>query len=154
MPDSLLLFLQEQAQNPYKARMWSSTSQSIPASPFYNRITFDTVSYDPNSNLTTGASSQYTAPVDGYYFACGRVSQATSPGTRTIVTLYVNGAEAQRGFDGTSATAVGGPSSGILQLNKGDLVALYMGIGSAVSTEGFPSAPALQFLTVHYLSPL
>ena len=99
MADTLLLQALALQHNPWQARMFLAASTAVTG---ISAIPFDTISYDPNSNLTTGAEAKYTCPVDGYY-ACNVVLALTVGATNQVM-VYKNGAVALTGVSAASLT--------------------------------------------------
>jgi hypothetical protein len=68
---------------------------------------YDTVLFDPNVDLTTGAGAAYTCPVDGYYAVSGSWSTSASlaDGTETGAAILQTGSYNGRVMRGTVTTA-------------------------------------------------
>src|SRR5450631_1195919 len=90
MADSLLIAALALQHNPWRANMYLSAATAVGAAGI---IPFDTVIYDPNGNLVTGASAKYNVPVDGYYAIIfeGQVTTAAVAYGEVAVTGTVTG---------------------------------------------------------------
>jgi hypothetical protein len=99
-------------------------------------MSFNTESFDYGSDF---ASSEFTAPVNGFYFFFGR-THTTDANTRLILALFTNTgsgyAEALRGVDhaGTGGGAGQGPNfAGGVYLDAGDTAKMYSFGNAALS---------------------
>ena len=90
----------------YKARMHRAAALTSAAAAV-TILPFDTVSADPNGNLSTGVGAKYTCPVAGRYLVTGRFSAPVASGVRMYATIFLNGAEAARGADTGTFSAAG-----------------------------------------------
>jgi hypothetical protein len=105
MADSLLLAALAQQHNPWRAEMYRSAALTL-TNGVFTAFPFDTVVYDPNGNLTTGAGAKYTVPVDGYYACSSSISIQATAGSQTLaLSLYKNGVEARRSNEQDSVAA-------------------------------------------------
>lgn len=83
----------------YAARMYRNSAYSnLGAATTTLQLPFDTVDYDYNSNLTTGASAKYTVPVTGLcqVQASHSLTSATGSGDTFYLSVYKGGSEARR----------------------------------------------------------
>jgi len=77
---------------------YGSTAQTVSNATF-TKVTLDAEEFDTNSNF---ASSRWTPTTAGYYQINGQVNGAgTGTLSRTLATLYKNGAAYKYGVDGT-----------------------------------------------------
>jgi len=117
-------------------------------------VNFDTKSYDPNNNFTTGAGAKYTAPVAGDYSVAGAGSFIGFVGTVLYASVvYKNGVEFQRGFEAVLNTSIGNtvmPVSCIVPLAAGDTVqlALYQASGGNLA---FTTGSNFTFLDIAFI---
>lgn len=130
---------------PFRARAFQSTIQSIPNATF-TKLTIDTVSYDPNSNLDVVTNHRYTAPVTGYYRVTGSVLMA-SAATGLIAKIYVNGSPVTASIQGT---LLGGLAADEIHLNAGDFVEVFVSQSSGAAVNTVPAAPQTCYLAVTY----
>lgn len=117
--------------NPYKFSVYRAAAQSSSSSPA--KVTFDTETFDSNSNFAAGT---YTAPVAGFYFFTAVAGNTAAGVTPIFAYLYKNGAVAKRGSGAESAaTGTYSEVTGLLQLAANDTVEVYF-VGGAGSTMG------------------
>lgn len=117
--------------DPTAARAFASGSTTLSTNGAGVTIALASEAFDYGNNF---ASNTYTAPRAGLLAVSGRVSVGTpAAGDRILVSIYVNGAEAIRGYDGSAANTnpIGGPVSGVISVASGDLVTLRAGGVSA-----------------------
>lgn len=136
----------------YKVHAYLAATQSVTGTA---TIAFDTETFDPNNNFTTGAGANYTAPVTGYYLATVNVGfVAGNNNVNHTVAFTVNNV-AIPGYQATTsgANAAAGRiflvgASVILNLNGGDVVrASYT---AAAGTDVLQ--PNDTHIDIHYLS--
>jgi hypothetical protein len=107
--------------------VWSSVTQSIQNS-VTTKITFNQVHFNVGSGYITSSNAFY-APISGYYQMNGMVSFSTMPSNSgsTIIILYKNGSEVQRGSRiPTSTTGAAVNVSCVLSLAANDKLELYL----------------------------
>lgn len=121
------------------------------------QIPFDTVSYDPNGNLTTGASANYTVPVSGYYVCTGRIgynSDTSALGNIMSSYIYQNGSEIKTGssiFASAASQFIGSNVDGIIKCVAGDTLDMRYYATAAVAADVANSGRL--FFDVHFISP-
>jgi hypothetical protein len=152
MPAAETLLALHQWRSIYKARMYLTVNTTTTVANTGIQVPFDTISYDPNGNLTLGATANYTVPVAGYYSVNGRAALSNSS-HRTFPFIVVNGSDTHRGQD---EVGVGGICNGVVKVNASDVISF--GMWCDTSGLGFDQAGGLQavinFMCVHLLAPL
>jgi hypothetical protein len=105
MADSLLLAALALQNNPWRAAMHRSTSYTT-VSATLTTFPFATIDYDPNSDLTTGASALYTCPADGFYdIDTGYTISGMSGVEELVIYIYQNGSVVHEKIVYASATS-------------------------------------------------
>lgn len=99
---------------------YPSSNQSVTTATF-TKILFQTEVFDTNNNF---ASSTFTPTVAGYYQFNAYLSPNTTV-TRSIVSLYKNGARVAILLDGTSIPATGGGGTILYMNGSTDYVEVY-----------------------------
>jgi len=129
-----------------KARMHRVAALSITAGSF-GVIPFDTVTYDPHGNMTTGAGAKYTCLLAGKYLVTGR-AEITNAADRGITSIFKNGVEYARGSDNLNSTTSQGPVGDVVDCAAGDTLDLriFATTGPATGDNG----AALMFMSVAY----
>ena len=145
MADSLLLSALALLHNPWRARMYLSANTAVGTAGV---IPYSTVTYDPSSMCTTGASAKITVPVDGYYMVVASSENAT-----TSVSFYTevtqNGSAVSYGA-GNVASGTGQISTcaTIIKCVAGDTIQVI--IGTATTVVG---SSAAAYLAVAWIAP-
>ena len=104
------------------ASLYPSTSQSLTASTA-TKVLLDSIEFDSNSGLDS-TNGRYVVPVSGYYNVVGAFNGSVS--TNITNYIYVNGVSVKTGVNTTGTRC---QVSGILYLNKGDYVELFVWSG-------------------------
>lgn len=117
--------------NQYKFSAYRNGAVNSVTSP--TLITFDTVTFDTNSNYST-STGKFTAPITGFYNFTAQLQITNNASNYVFASLYKNGAEVKRGVQfniGTTIT-VGFNVVGLLSLAAGDFVQVFgQGSGAA-----------------------
>jgi hypothetical protein len=122
----------------FVARWHRAAAQSLAAS-VSTLVQMDTQDYDVNTMWSPGLHGFVVPFGGGTWRISGRCSGSWSTSPRVFTSIFVNGAEASRGYDGQVAATVGGGGvSDLLQLNSGDLVQLgfWSAVAGATETGG------------------
>jgi hypothetical protein len=131
---------------------WHQANQQTLSTSSFTPIYMDTADYDPLGMYSTSVAG-YVLPITGQWAFSGAVHRrAGSTGNRMIVTIYHNGSEAARGFDGTGASFYGGGDvSAELNCAQGDVVQIlsYQQGSSAGTTDA--GSPALTYFTASFI---
>lgn len=111
--------------NPYKFYAYLNSNQAVSASTF-TKVALDTNAFDTGGNFDAVTNHRFVAPVAGFYVFNGRVG-IQSVSSRVIASLYKNGTEVLRGYDGQATTGAvgGGQVGGLIQLAATDYIELY-----------------------------
>jgi hypothetical protein len=119
----------------YVARWHRNASQTLTVSTS-NLIQMDGSDYDPHG-MWNASTHGYVIPFGGATWRItGRCSGQWSSSPRAYTSIFVNGSEASRGWDGQTSNSYGGGSvSDLLRLNSGDLVQLAFWVGATGATE-------------------
>jgi hypothetical protein len=135
----------------YVAR-WHQANQQTLSTGSFVPVYLDTPDFDPQAMYSTSVSG-YVIPITGQWAFSGAVHRrAGSPSNRLIVTIYHNGSEAARGFDGTGSSFYGGGDvTAELTCSQGDVVQLltYQQGSSAGTTDA--SLSALNYFTASFV---
>jgi hypothetical protein len=86
----------------------------------YQKMSLDTISYDPNGYFDVVTNGRYNVPVTGYYHVDAEVYTG---GTFTFVAIYKNGTQAAIG--GANSTGTGAMVSDVIYCNAGDYLELW-----------------------------
>lgn len=132
--------------NPWKARAYLAASTAVTAG---TGMPLDTVSYDPNGMVATGATgtARITIPVNGYYMVVGNIYASTP--VNFLAEIWKNGAAMTFGTWPNTSSNIS-MISDIVLLNAADYLQVVPVI-SGVTTNA--SAGPSNFLAVHFLSP-
>jgi len=156
--DTRVFAIQLPAGNPYKARAYLASNQTINDNTA-TKITLDTESYDPNNNFDSTTNYRYTAPVTGYYQvnALAQFYNSNSRLASTALYLYKNGASIAMSQMLPSTAYNGvlllGCISDVVYLSAGDYLELY-GYADTVDSSNsvISGGSTLTYLSVHLLS--
>jgi hypothetical protein len=129
--------LATQVSNPYVFRAHALATQDTPSDGAVT-VVLGGKDFDPHGDFNT-VSSQYAAPVSGYYFFSARVDLCCNP-VRAF--LQIAGRDsATRGMDLTSSTGVadsGTVGSGLMHLSQGEPVRLDVYTSSVDTIQAGP----------------
>jgi len=130
--------------------MYLATAQSIPATTT-TYINFDTVDFDPNGNVTTGAGAKYTVPVNGFYIVSVAVALVAAVNAVNVC-IYKNGAGISRtGSQFGAGPSYNGAACDIISCVAGDY--LQATIYAATGPTNTQAGPQSCWLSAHFLSP-
>lgn len=122
--------------NPWRACMYRNSALTL-TSGGVHVFPYDTASYDPNSNLTTGASAAYNVPVDGYYsVAASYLFTSVAAANAFQALLYQNGSLVRAGTLDVSPAGAGSTISATLNVASlpcvaGDTLQIEYTVGTA-----------------------
>ena len=129
-----------------KFRAWRNSAYTSGAN--FNKVPFDSESYDVGSDFDAVTNNRFTAPVSGYYIFTARMS--TTATTRLLLILYKNGAAVSRGSDGGLPTGwYGSTLSDILYLAATDYIELWTYTPTGIA---FETGEGLLYLSGHLIS--
>jgi hypothetical protein len=111
------------------------------------KLTFNTKSYDYNTNFST-ATSAYTAPVAGVYRFNANFQTGASATGRMFLTFYKNGTEAMRGPDG-SFTAFSTSIAGDFLLAATDTMTVYYYVADTIPVKATLESVSFSGSLVH-----
>ena len=97
-------------------------------------VPFDTKDFDVGNNVDISVNKgRFTATIPGYYQFNSWVAYATAASSRSIVSIYKNGAEYKRGLDATynGASYSGGGVSGVIAVGTSDYIEIGFFSGSS-----------------------
>jgi len=139
----------------YKARVSLSATQENLVDGVYTKITFDTETYDPNSNFDAVTNNRYTVPVTGYYQVNGNIVFTNIVADKLYTAaIYADGAAVAIGFN--TASTVGSEVanvSDVVYLTSGQVVELYARSSAGVNTvDVLGGATTTTFMSIHLLS--
>ncbi len=122
----------QQVLNRPAFRAHQVAAQTPPAAT-YTLVAFDTVDVD-NASGFNAATHEYTVPLSGLYSFESFIAFTGSSVFHSVLTLYVNGAEACRMSDEQTQFGIAG--SAILQLAAGAVLGIYvyLYVSSALDT--------------------
>lgn len=108
--------------------MYSSAGQVVPTGTV-TVVAFNTVDYDPNGNLVTGAAAKYNVPVNGIYLVTGNYEYGNSAATSPLhfIGIYKNTVQTRNGTGFTIANPATDPIAVVstqLSLLAGDFIDL------------------------------
>lgn len=132
--------------NPYSFKaIVTTTYNTTPVA--MTKLTFNTKSYDYNTNFSTSTSA-YTAPVAGVYRFNANFQTGGSPSGRMFLTFYKNGTEIQRGPDG-SFTAYSNSIAGDFLLAASDTMTVYYYVGDTIPVKATAESVSFSGSLVH-----
>ena len=121
------------------ARYSTNAAQSIPNTTD-TVVNFDTINYDTNSAVTTGAAWHFTAPVTGYYMVNACITFNTTntwaDGEPALLSTRINGAQISR----LAFTQQGNANSIYKQLVGSDI--LYLTAGQTLDVTAYQGSGA------------
>ncbi len=131
------------------ARAWRQSSQSLTAG--FNKVVLDSLQFDASSNLWNAANGRFVAPTTGYYHVSAEIDIQQPNSSENIATVFVNGAERIRGsrtYNSSGASQWWDQTvSGVISLNQGDYVELYVYVSAAASIGGVIGS-VVNYLTI------
>ena len=105
-------------------------------SPGWQKVWVDTLNYDHGPGLWNPDTLQFVIPEDGLYDVFGTVTFNVGAGLDWLVSVWVNGAQADRGVRVSSGGQEGaGVVADTLDLKAGDVVDLYCYVNVAASLQ-------------------
>lgn len=123
--------------NPYKFSAYQSTGQTIGANETDTLINYQTTVFDTGSNFNT-STSQFTAPVTGYYWFAAGFGPYINNNTYVQLSLYVGSTSTVKGnwvYNNTGgAQHVNATVSGFLYLVANAAVSVYGSTPPGAST--------------------
>lgn len=132
--------------NPYSFKaIVTTTYNTTPVA--MTKLTFNTKSYDYNTNFSTSTSA-YTAPVAGVYRFNANFQTGASPSGRMFLTFYKNGTEIQRGPDG-SFTAYSNSIAGDFLLAASDTMTVYYYVNDTIPVKATAESVSFSGSLVH-----
>lgn len=132
--------------NPYSFKaIVTTTYNTTPVA--MTKLTFNTKSYDYNTNFSTSTSA-YTAPVAGVYRFNANFQTGASPSGRMFLSFYKNGTEIQRGPDG-SFTAYSNSIAGDFLLAASDTMTVYYYVGDTIPVKATAESVSFSGSLVH-----
>lgn len=120
--------------NPYKFRAYRAAAQNTSSGAFA-KVSFDTETYDTNSNYDNVTNFRYTAPVAGWYQFNASI-QLSSSSSSGVISLYKNGSEISRGDRAKgNADLLGLGVSDIIQLSATNYVEVFVFCSSTLALD-------------------
>ena len=132
--------------NPYSFKAIVTTTYNTTPTAM-TKLTFNTKSYDYNTNFSTSTSA-YTAPVAGVYRFNANFQTGASPSGRMFLTFYKNGTEIQRGPDG-SFTAYSNSIAGDFLLAATDTMTVYYYVADTIPVKATAESVSFSGSLVH-----
>lgn len=132
--------------NPYSFKAIVTTTYNTTPVAF-TKLTFNTKSYDYNTNFSTSTSA-YTAPVAGVYRFNANFQTGGAATGRMFLTFYKNGTEIQRGPDG-SFTAFSTSIAGDFLLAASDTVTVYYYVNDTIPVKATAESVSFSGSLVH-----
>ena len=132
--------------NPYSFKaIVTTTYNTTPVA--MTKLTFNTKSYDYNTNFSTSTSA-YTAPVAGVYRFNANFQTGGAATGRMFLTFYKNGTEIQRGPDG-SFTAYSNSIAGDFLLAATDTMTVYYYVADTIPVKATAESVSFSGSLVH-----
>lgn len=132
--------------NPYSFKAIVTTTYNTTPTAM-TKLTFNTKSYDYNTNFSTSTSA-YTAPVAGVYRFNANFQTGGAATGRMFLTFYKNGTEAMRGPDG-SFTAYSNSIAGDFLLAATDTMTVYYYVADTIPVKATAESVSFSGSLVH-----